>query len=132
MDGFNEHYWVEKPEVTSNMKEKFVRNNYVHLCEVMKKWEGFEEFQPKLEGKLDYFWENNYNYFTNPKYSVLNHGDLDVKNMMYRNEGLKNEDLLFVSLSKFAYNYLILLSFRLIFRVFIGLHLLWTSFSSLE
>lgn len=76
---------------------KFMKPSFEKLIESIKSWENFEEIHKKLNGNLDHFLEHSNKTLKTPtKFAVLNHGDFHAKNMMYRNEGLKDEDIILV------------------------------------
>lgn len=88
----NDHYQCDK-----NMVEMFVRPAFNNLLGKLKDWEGFERFYKKLHDKFEYNMERISKLIREHSgFCVLNHGDFHMKNMMFRNEGLKDEDIIFV------------------------------------
>lgn len=58
----------------------------------------YETFAEKIDGRGDYFIEGLLKvYDRDTKFKVLCHGDFHSKNLLFRNDCAKDEDLLFVS-----------------------------------
>ena len=80
---------------------EFMMNNMRLFIDEIKEWAGYELITEKLENLVPRFSELGGKAFTantgNDGYNVLNHGDLNFKNMFFKknNEG-KICDVLFV------------------------------------
>jgi len=97
LDSFHEHYWTKSIEKEDSMMGKFIKPAFDNLINGMKTWDGFEKYVKKLEGRCDEVFKQLVEVLTKPiNFSVLNHGDFHAKNMMYRNDGLVDEDIVFV------------------------------------
>lgn len=78
---------------------QFVWPGYENLMKKMPHWEDFEKYHKKLDGSLERHCHRVFKIITEPSgFRVLNHGDFHAKNMMYRNDGLIEKDVYFVSI----------------------------------
>lgn len=75
------------------------RNGLITLVEEVVTWEGFEEIAVKLQNIVDHMVDKCYDSLEKPKIKVkvLNHGDLWVSNMMFKEEEETVLDVSFVS-----------------------------------
>lgn len=76
---------------------KMFMGGVLYLINEMKSWPGFEKIHEKLEGKEWTIMDKMAAVFNPNKefgYSVLNHGDFHIRNMMFKKTGDKIEDVL--------------------------------------
>lgn len=73
--------------------------SYRYFVNELKKWEGFEDYAEKLSGLESSFFTKGKDIFTAKSngFNVLNHGDLNFKNLLTKDENERN-DVLFVSI----------------------------------
>lgn len=100
MSDLKEHYWCEGIENPNSQTARFVKPGFISLMSHIRDWgEEFITFWEKLHGREDEVCKKVIETLQNAKnFVVLNHGDLHAKNMMFRNDGTKGEDLIFVSI----------------------------------
>lgn len=78
--------------------DQIFKESLVIFIDQLKTWEGFEEYIPKMESFLKNFMDRCVEiYKPNSHYNVLNHGDHHPKNMMFKIEEGKFNDVCFVS-----------------------------------
>jgi Ecdysteroid kinase-like family len=77
----------------------FMKNNMNLFIDEIKTWEGFEMIAEKMESVVGRFEMNGEKvYQVSEGFSVLNHGDFCISNMMFKNDSEgKISDVLFVS-----------------------------------
>lgn len=74
--------------------------SYRYFVNELKSWEGYEEYAEKLGVLEGSFFTKGKDIFTATSngFNVLNHGDLNFKNVLTKNDDEKN-DVMFVSIT---------------------------------
>lgn len=94
-------YYKPHPDKPDYAEEWLVPGLQLAIEEV-RKWEGCERIVEKLKQCLPTFGERMTRVHletTGQAYKVLNHGDFHFKNLLHRNRGLKDADVLMVRLT---------------------------------
>lgn len=89
--------------------EMFFKPGFVKVIEDLAKEKGFEEITAKILSNVDeYFkqFEDTYRGASENGYKVLCHGDFHSKNLLIRNGGRIQQDLLLVSTLSYSHSYL--------------------------
>lgn len=96
---FTEHYWLDGLEKPTALMAQFLKPTFDCLMENMRDWKEFDSYYRKLNGKIDFYCQKVIDLFRRPsgRFRVLCHGDFDIKNLMFRNNGIENDDLILVS-----------------------------------
>lgn len=73
--------------------------SYRYFVNELKKWEGYEDYASRLSGLESSFFTKGKDIFTAKSngFNVLNHGDLNFKNILTKGDEDKN-DVVFVSI----------------------------------
>lgn len=73
--------------------------SYRYFVNELKKWEGYEDYTSRLSGLESSFFTKGKDIFTAKSngFNVLNHGDLNFKNILTKGDEDKN-DVVFVSI----------------------------------
>lgn len=80
------------------IRDKFFAESIETLAEVLATWEGYEFYAEKLQAFVSKFVEVGKNFYQpDPNgFSVLNHGDFHVKNLLFKKVEDKVEDFYFL------------------------------------
>lgn len=80
------------------IRDKFFAESIEVLAEVLASWEGYEDYAEKLHDFVNKFVAVGKNFYRpDPNgYSVLNHGDFHVKNLLFKKVDGKIEDFYFL------------------------------------
>lgn len=73
--------------------------SYRYFVNELRKWEGYEDYAERLSGLEASFFAKGREIFTAKSngFNVLNHGDLNFKNILTKDDDERN-DVLFVSI----------------------------------
>lgn len=97
MDDFDEHHF--KPDPPERSASVFFKASFVDAVQKLKEWDGCAELGEIIEKYTDQYLDGfDKVWYAKDKaqYCILNHGDVHGKNMMFRNEGVKQEDFYLV------------------------------------
>lgn len=80
------------------IKEKFLLESIDALTDVLHSWGGNEEYVARLKVFRENFMEMGQRLYEpdSDGYNVLNHGDFHIKNLMFKKNGEKLEDIFFL------------------------------------
>lgn len=81
------------------MAEMFCKPALEFLAKEIKTWDGTEVLAEKVEKSIETTTAKLYEVYgktDKPAYKVLNHGDFHFKNILYRNDSTKDEDLILI------------------------------------
>uniref|UniRef100_A0A336KL31 CSON009900 protein n=1 Tax=Culicoides sonorensis TaxID=179676 RepID=A0A336KL31_CULSO len=90
-----------------NYCEEHIVPGVVLAIEELQTWDGCEEIVVKLKKCLETFANDLVKIHTEPQglfHKVLNHGDIHFKNLLYRNDGTKADDVLLIDFQYSLYN----------------------------
>lgn len=96
---FQRHFYKDEINKDDSIIKSVLAKGFDNFVKNLKSWDPkYKVFIEKLEGKSEVFFKRIGDvYKRTSSFKVLCHGDFHSKNMLYRNDGVSDEDLLFVS-----------------------------------